>query len=319
MPLNNSFIPFHHFPRDKQPSLTAANMMLHVCYALIPGIILQTVFFGGGVLVHILFALLTAVVCEWANAKLRKRLLNRLDLLTGCVTALLLAVSIPAVAPWWLIVIGVASGLLLGKHVFGGVGMNIFNPAMVGFCIIYLSYPALISLWPLGYVPVEESLSTIFTNNSIDARVGATVLASLKANGLFEGTIMPSVWINIAWLLGGVYLWRRHIADWRLSLVFFVSFFLLTLVFALFRQTTINIWQHIGFGSLIFTACFIITDPTTAASSSLGRIVYALLAAVVAVLIRQFSNMPDSMAFAVLFANMCVPMIDSYTRPAYVK
>ncbi len=311
------------FPRDKQISLNSAQIMRHVCYALLPGIILQTVFFGVGTFIQLVLALLTAGCCEGLNAYLRKRRLSQLDWSSAFVTASLLAVSVPAIAPWWLIVVATALGLLLGKHVFGGVGMNIFNPALVGFCVVYLSFSAWMSVYPLGYIGVSDSLALIFSSTTVadqaaDALTGATQLASLKANGYLLQINLTYYWLlNAAWFAGGLYLWFRGLADWRLSLAFFVVFIISISGLSWLTDSAIGIGKHIGLGALIFTACFIITDPTTAASGRRGRIIYAALAGLLAGLIRHYSNMPDSMAFAVLLANLSAPMIDSYTLPQY--
>ncbi len=312
------------FPRDRQIALSSDAVMRHVGYALTPGVILETVFFGLGVVIQLLLAIVTALLCERLTALLRKRRLSVLDWSSGLLTAALLAVSVPATAPWWLIVTAVAFGLLLGKHVYGGVGFNIFNPAIVGFCAVYLSFSAQMSLYPATHITWADSLTLIFSGSSADALsldslTGATQLAGLKANGIFDHPGLSPWWINLAWLLGGIYLWLRKIADWRLSLSFFAAFVVLTAIVNGFGNTPISTVQHIGLGALIFTACFIITDPTTAATGRLGRFIYAVLAAAVAVIIRQYSNMPDSMAFAVLLANLAAPMIDHYTRPNYIR
>ncbi len=309
----------HRFPRDKQIALSSDAIMRQVIYAVIPGAILEMVFFGIGVVVQLCLAMLTALCCEWLVARVRKRTISILDLSSGLVTAVLLAVSVPATSPYWLIITAVAFGLLLGKHVYGGMGFNIFNPAIVGFCAVYLSFSAQMNLYPYAYVDVSDTFTLIFSGINIDSLTGATQLAGLKANGFFDHPTFYHWWLNLAWLLGGIYLWVKKVADWRLSLVFFFSFIGLTFIFAIFTDTPISTVQHIGLGALIFTACFIVTDPTTAATGRLGRVIYALLAGFLAVIIRQYSNMPDSMAFAVLLANLSAPMIDSYTKPQYVK
>lgn len=317
--MKQSIAKLQRFPRDKQMALSSAAMMRHVLYALIPGLLLQTVFFGWGVLLQLFTAMLTALICEFAVALLRRRTLTALDCSSGLVTAALLAASVPAVAPWWLVVVAVAFGLLFGKHVYGGMGFNVFNPAIVGFCVVYLSFPLQMSLYPSAPIGLADSLALVFSSTPLDAFAGATELAGLKANGVFDNPTFTHWWLNAAWLLGGIYLWLRQIADWRLSLVFFVVFVGLIGIFDLANDSPINTLQHVGLGALVFTTCFIITDPTTAATGRLGRLIYATLAAVIAVLIRQYSNMPDSMAFAILLANLAAPMIDNYTRPQYIR
>ncbi len=319
MKTNKIMTALHRFPRDRQiGGLSSDAMMRHVIYATVPGIVILTVILGIGVWIQLGLALVTAFCCEGLNALLRHKPLTRLDIYSGFVTAVLLAISVPATAPWWLIVTGTAFGLLLGKHVFGGMGMNIFNPAIVGFCAVYLSFSAEMSLYPSGYLSISDSFTFIFnTPLANDGLTGATELSSLKANGTFEAASQNYWLINLGWLIGGLYLWLRDIADWRLSLTFFGVFTILTAIFTSFSPLSLSVTQHLGLGSLIFTACFIITDPTSAATGRLGRIIYASLAAIFAVIIRHYSNMPDSMAFAVLLANLCAPMIDTYTRPQY--
>lgn len=311
------------FPRDKQAGLVADAMMRHVMYAMLPAVLLLVGFVGCGVLIQLLLAMLTALACEWLCAVLRGRRLTALDISSGCLTATLLAVSVPAIAPWWVIVSGTAFALFIGKHVFGGVGMNIFNPAMVGFCAVYLSFPAAMSLYPSEALSTMQTLAAIFPTlltASTDAVSGATVLSAYKANHLVTETKhLVAYWINFAWLLGGAYLWRKKLADWRLSVAFFASFSLGALLFWLTHAQSLSPLTYWHGGALVFTTCFIITDPTSAATSRLGRVVFAALAGILAILIRQYSNMADSMAFAVLLANCCAPMIDSYTRPQYFR
>lgn len=307
------------FPKDRFAPLSADAIMRHVCYALLPGILLQALFFGTGVIIQVLLAVITATVSELIYALMRKRFINRLDISAAFVTALLLAASLPATAPWWLIIIGTFLGLALGKQVFGGMGMNIFNPAIVGFCIVYLSFPAEMSNWPQYYIDYQDSLDSIFSQTALDGLVGATQLADIKANGNTQLAGNTHWWLNLAWLTGGAYLWLRRVADWRLSLTFILTFFILTGALSPLTLTAVSITEHLGLGALFFTACFIVTDPTTAATSAKGRLVYAILTATLAVIIRQYSNMPDSMAFAILLGNLCVPMLDHYTKPEYQK
>ncbi len=307
----------HRFPRDKQIAPNSADIMRHILYALTLGVALQAVFFGIGVLIQLALGAITALICEYGVGSLRRRQVTTLDLSSGCVTAALLALSIPATAPWTLVVCGVAVGILLGKHVYGGIGMNIFNPAMVGFCTIYLSFAAQISLYPTALIGISDTLALIFDHATLDGITGATALASMKANAISLPVPTSAIVLNVAWLLGGVYLCWRNMADWRLIVTFIGAFSAFSLAILPFSHFASTFGQQLGLGAVIFTACFIITDPTTAATSRKGRIIYALLAAFLAVIIRQFSQMPDSMAFSILLANACAPLIDTYTRPQY--
>ncbi len=191
---------------------------------------------------------------------------------------------------------------------------------MVGFCAVYLSFPAEIGLYPKAMLGFADSFRLIFGEHPLaDMVTGATNLAGLKANGTIYQESSRHLWLNGAWLVGGLYLWLRNFADWRLSWTFIAVFCLSTLIFSPFSDLAISFGQHLGLGALIFTACFIVTDPTSAATGQRGRLVYAALCALLAVIIRQFSQLPDSMAFAVLLANCCAPLIDGLTRPSYYR
>ncbi len=308
------------FPLEKQNADSSSSIMLTVLLAMIPGILASFILFGFGVLFQLIIALSAAFICELSIQKIRKRSVRKLGMLTSFLSAALLAVSIPATAPWWLIFVGVCFAIIVGKHIFGGVGNNIFNPMVVGFCILYTSFAYQMSLYPNSYIGLSDTFNFIFpTSNLVDANTGATLLGQIKANGLdivgfnlFDRHII----FNLSWLIGGIYLLLKRVADWVLTVTFLLTFIILNIVFSIFISD-ISALQHLVLGSTILTAFFIITDPTTAPSSNKGRIVYAVLIGLFAVIIRQFSKMPDSLAFAILLGNMCMPLIDEYTKPKY--
>ena len=134
-----------HFHADN----SVTQIMLKVLLALVPGILLYVMFFGFGVLYNILLAVITAIGCEALMLKIRKRpLMPFLSDGSAIVTAVLLAISIPSIAPWWIIFLGTAFAIIIAKHLYGGLGYNPFNPAMVGYAMLLISFPKQMTLWP---------------------------------------------------------------------------------------------------------------------------------------------------------------------------
>ncbi len=312
-------------PIERRQAPNSAQIMKIVILTMLPTLGLYVYLFGFAIIIQLFIATLTALFCEFAVAKLKSKHLSKLDIYSGILTAWILAFCLPATSVYWLIIVGVCFSILLAKHCFGGVGMNIFNPAIVGFCFVYISFAYQLSLYPLGYISFSQSIGLIFQSNSLaDIQTGATLLALVKANADYtftENTFYifiknPYFLISISWFIGGFYLWFRKIADWRLSISFLISYFIFSYLFlSSFSGQILN--TRLFIGATFFCACYIITDPTTAPSSVKGRVVYAILIAFVAVIIKRYSQMPDSIAFAVLIGNLSFPLIDEFTKTKY--
>jgi electron transport complex protein RnfD len=314
------------------------SVMLQVLAALLPGIAAYVWVFGPIILLQIAIATMTALIGEAFILKLRKKPIG-LFLSDGSaiVTAWLIALSFPPLAPWWLIVVAVLVAIVIAKHLYGGLGQNPFNPAMIAFAVCIVSFPALMSQWP----PVDlkaslsEQMALVFgLIPRIDAMSGATPLDALKtALKMSEGaTTVASVladtsifgrfagrgweWIMAGYLLGGLWLWQRKIISWHAPAGFIGGIALLAGALWLWQPTAFaDPLFHVLSGGAMLGAFFIVTDPVSGCTTPRGKLIFGFSAGVLAYLIRVFGGYPDGVAFAVLLLNICVPLIDMYTQP----
>lgn len=321
---------------------SVSNMMLKVLLALVPGIIVYAWVFGGGILVTLALATVTAILSEALMLKLRRRPVKPfLTDFSAIITAWLIALSIPPLTPWWLIVIGVAFAIIIAKQLYGGLGYNPFNPAMIGYAVLLISFPVLMTKWPTALSLVQtklsfvEQFSYIFsnalpTNITIDAVTSATPLDYLKTQlklnqsmsniqaaplfGAFAGKGVE--YIALAYLAGGLYLWQQRIITWHLPTIFLAALAFISGVFWIIdpSQFTSPVFHLISGGSML-AAFFIITDPISGPTTPKGKIYFAAGIAIITYLIRVYGGYPDGLAFAVIFMNICVPLIDAYTQP----
>jgi electron transport complex protein RnfD len=328
-------------PFIAQPS-SVSQIMLRVLLALIPGIALYVWYFGPAILVSITLASLTALATEAAMLKLRNRPIKPfLSDNTALLTAWLLALSIPPLAPWWLVVVGTAFAITVSKHLYGGLGSNPFNPAMIGYAVLIISFPVHMTHWltphALGGVELSfvEQLNYIFNgvlpnDLTLDAITMATALDTLKTQlhlGLSVSDIrdMPiygrlagkgSEMVAIGFAIGGLYLIFTRIISWHLPVAYLAALFATAGLFHLLDpQHYVTPLFHWFSGAAMIGAFFIITDPVTSPTTAKGKIIFAVGAGILTYLIRAFGGFPDGMAFATLLMNLCVPLIDAYTQP----
>ena len=310
--------------------------MLRVLVALIPGIAAYVWFFGAAILVQILLASVAALAGEALILGVRGKPM-RLFLTDGSalVTAWLIALTFPSIAPWWLTVTGTLLAVVIAKQLYGGLGQNPFNPAMVAFCIMIVAFPQFMSQWPqAGFTDFAAELSLIFGTRDLDAIVMATPLDALRTGlhtaeakatvaGLFGshatfGNIGGKGWEWVAggYLLGGLLLTRRHTIAWQTPVAFLGSLALCAgLAHLLSPDRFAGPLFHIFTGGAMLGAFFILTDPVTGATTPRGQLIFAAGAGLLTWVIRSFGAYPDGIAFATLLMNICVPLIDMYTQP----
>jgi len=318
--------------------LTTATVMRYVLLATVPGLLALTHFFGFGTLVNILWGCLVAVCCEAAVLKLRRRPLGfYLNDASALVTATLLGIALPPYAPWWLILVGVSFAILIGKHLYGGMGYNPFNPAMVGYVVLLISFPVEMTRWgapsginQVGAPGLIQALQACFAPASIDVVSMATPLDILKQNKslLIEDlwTQNPQFgrwagvgweWANLGFLAGGIWLLYKRIFTWHAPLAMLASLGLLSAIFQDGGSSASSgspLFHLLG-GATMFGAFFIVTDPVTSAVSDRGKLIYGALIGTLIFVIRYWGNYPDAVAFAVLIMNFAAPFIDHYTQP----
>ena len=319
-------------------NVSVRRVMLQVLAALLPGVATYAWLLGPAVLVQLGIATAAAVLAEVAMLKLQDKPLGLfLGDGSAVVTAWLIALAFPPLAPWWLIVVGTAFAIVVAKHLYGGLGQNPFNPAMIAFAVCIVSFPALMSQWPpvdLNASVADQLAMILGQTPRLDAMTGATPLDALKtALKLGEGkasvaTITADTaifghvaghgweWVALAYLLGGIWLWARKIITWHLPTSFLAGMVLISgaLWLAAPAQFASPLF-HLFSGGAMLGAFFIVTDPVSGCTTPRGKLIFGFSAGILAYLIRVFGGYPDGVAFAVLLLNLCVPIIDLYTQP----
>ncbi|WP_438455382.1 RnfABCDGE type electron transport complex subunit D [Vreelandella venusta] len=311
-----------------------AHLMRWVVVATAPGLGAMTFYFGLGVISNVLLAALFALGAEALVLKLRRRPLQpALRDSSALLTGVLLGASLPPASPWWLIGIGVIAAIVAAKHLYGGLGQNPFNPAMVGYALLLVSFPTYMTLWSPPQPLISETLwaqiSATLPAATLDALSGATPLDAFKHKGeavlasefwasqpLPEGTL--NVWRNVAlaWLAGGLLLIAKRIISWHIPISMLVSMAVLaTLFYASDPSHFASPLFHLTTGATMFGAFFIATDPVSAATSRRGKLFFGAGIGALVMIIRTFGGYPDAVAFAVLLMNLCVPLLDIYTVP----
>jgi electron transport complex protein RnfD len=302
-----------------------------VLLATMPGLLTLFWLYGWGVLINLMLAAATALAVEGAVVRLRQRPLKpTLSDGSALVSATLLALALPPYCPWWLTVCAAAFALL-GKQVYGGVGKNPFNPAMLGFALVLVTFPQQMTHWPSSHgMALLDGLQQIFGVNlsaTPDAWAQATALDSLRINKsltmdeLFAGN--PAFghfggrgveWVNLAFLAGGAFLLQRRVFSWHAPVGMLASLFVISLL----------CWNgsgsdshgsplfHLLTGATMLGAFFIVTEPVSGAKSAGARLLFGVGVGLLTYLIRTWGGYPDGLAFAVLLMNLCVPALERF-------
>lgn len=305
-------------------ALNTNQIMRQVMYALALGVVAAYSFFGWGVIVQIVLAVVTAIAVESAFLSIRKHPIKpAISDGSAALSAILLAISIPSIAPWWIVVVGVAFAIIFGKQLYGGLGNNPFNPAMLGYAFLLISYPLQMTTWAGEFLGFSQAIDVVFNLSSVDALSGATQLDNVKTQ-LALGKMVSELdvhsisqaWINLGFLLGGLYLLFRRVITWHIPAAFITGVAVISSVLFLINdQIYIPVQNHLMLGATMLGAFFIATDPVSGSTTPKGRLIYGFLIGVLVVVIRVFGGYPDGVAFAVLLMNITVPLIDYYTQP----
>lgn len=312
---------------------SVTKVMLTLVAALIPGFILLVSLFSWGYLINLLIGVSTALLVEGLILRIRQRpVMFFLKDCSAIVTAILLVCALPPLVPWWFTVLGTAIAIIFGKQLFGGLGNNPFNPAMVAYALLLISLPVLMTTrWANVENPSSfmDSAAVIFGHaQAIDALTGATPLDYYKLNierltadvvnqhPMF-GHWVATGWtpVNLAFLLGGLFLIVTRIITWHIPVSMLLALSGLSILFGSDSDAYVPLSLHLLSGSTMFAAFFIATDPVSAATSNRGKLFYGAGIGILIYLVRTWGNYPDATAFAVLLMNFAVPLIDHYTRP----
>jgi len=315
-----------------------------VVYALLPAIACFAWFYGPGVIINCVVAVLAALSSEALAVRLRGR--DPLPALrdgSAIVAALLLALALPPLLPWWITFSGTAFAIIVAKHLYGGLGYNVFNPAMAGYVAVLVSFPDVMALWPsprigdLDYAMLSGTATLVYA-------LSGTLPADLTADLITRPTALDSIrlgldqmqtleeirsgpvfgdfggagweWVGNFVALGGLWLLYRGIIRWHIPVAVLGGLLLPATGFWLLDPATHPApGTHLFTGGAILCAFFIATDPVSAAATDRGRLIYGAGIGVLTFIIRSWGSWADGVAFAVLFMNMLVPLIDRLTRP----
>ncbi len=321
---------------------SVAKVMLTVWLALVPAMLAHVLFFGTGIIIQLTLSIVFALFFEAISLKLLGKPIKLfLKDYSAFVTGLLFALCISPVAPWWISFIGMFFAIVVAKHLFGGLGQNIFNPAMLGFAVVLISFPQAMSTWlpPHSISPYAmsfiENLQAIFLGHfpdsiDFDTLTQATPLDLIKI-GISQDKMMSEIttgvvfgdfgglgweWVANMYFLGGLFIIYKKIITWRVPAAVLLTTIAFSLPFYLIDPDNfIGPLQHIFSGGLMLGAFFIATDPTTGCSSHKGQLIFGAGVAIMTILVREFGNFPDGVAFGILIMNMSAPLIDRLTIP----
>lgn len=322
-------------------AMSTGHIMRLVIYATLPGAFTLAYFFGSGVFFNLLLASISCLGFEALVMKLRKRsVLFYLRDYSALVTAFLLGLSLPPYCPWWIVVVGSFCAIVLAKQLYGGMGLNPFNPAMVAYVILLISFPVPMTQWatpaplePAHSVSIIDAIHKIFFAQSIDGYSSATILDVAKQNSsltltdlyqsqplLVAGNFASAgwEWVNIAFLAGGLFLLYKRVFTWHAPVSMLLALGAMAVIF--YDNGSSNSGGsplfHWLSGATMLGAFFIVTDPVSSAVSNKGRIIYGAAIGVLIYIIRVWGKgYPDGVAFAVLLLNFAAPFIDYYTTP----
>ncbi len=286
--------------------------MWQVLIALVPALACALYYFGIGAAIVIITSILGCIITEYL---INRYMLGRQSTIangSAILTGLLLAFNLPSNLPVWIVLTGAVVAIAIGKMSFGGLGCNIFNPALVGRVFLLISFPAQMTTWP-------EPLVNPW--NYTDASTGATILGAIKmgeispdavdllqkALGMAGGSLGEVG--GIALIMGGLYMICRKVITWHIP----VSIIVTAGVFS--WAIGINPWVQLLSGGMLLGAIFMATDYVTSPMSHRGMVVYGVMIGLITIIIRQWGAYPEGMSFAILLMNGFVPLINRYVKP----
>ncbi|MCI6460484.1 MAG: RnfABCDGE type electron transport complex subunit D [Prevotella sp.] len=301
--------------------------MYGVIIALVPALLVSLYYFGIGSAVVCLSSVLACVFFEWAiNKYIIKNPRTTVCDGSAVLTGLLLGFNLPSNLPIWIIILGALVAIGVGKMTFGGLGCNIFNPALVGRCFLLVSFPAQMTLWPVaGQVGAY-----------LDAETGATPLSvmkwAIKSGNPDVLNELPSAWnlflgnttagagtigevCALALLIGLAYMLWKKIITWHIPVSILATVFILSGVMHLANPAYADPFTVLFSGGLMLGAIFMATDYVTSPMCGKGQLIYGVAIGVLTVVIRNWGAYPEGMSFAILIMNAFTPLINSYVKP----
>lgn len=290
---------------------TVRSTMAHVIIALVPALLCALWYFGLPALILVAVCIAACAATEWTADRCILGRPSSLSDLSAVVTGLLLALNLPSSLPWWTAVIGSVFAIGIAKMAFGGLGRNIFNPAITGRVFLLISFPALMTTWPLpgsAFIPDAATGATILSH----LKLGSPLAAPLTDADLLTGNMGGSLGETaaIALLIGLVYLLAVRVITWHIPLAIIATVALFDLAIGT------PVITDILSGGLLLGAIFMATDYVTSPVTHRGELIYGCIIGIVTVVIRRWGAYPEGLSFAILIGNALTHLIDRYIRPA---
>ena len=302
-------------------NVSTTSLMRDVIIALVPASIVSVLFYGWAALLVFALSIVSCVLVEWVITKYLMKKPSTVGDLSAVVTGLLLAMNLPATTPWWIILIGAIVAIGVAKMSFGGLGQNIFNPAITARVFLLISFPSYMTNWTAtqGFISRPDAVSGATPLGVIKEAIGSgsTIPEYLAANNLTSVTFLQDMgaslgeFSSIALLLGFVYLLIRKVVKAWIPVSIFATVILISGIFSLinpdiYTGPVFNIFT----GGMVLGACFMATDYVTSPMSTLGGIIYGVGIGVIVMMIRYFGSYPEGMSFAILIMNCVVPLLN---------
>jgi electron transport complex protein RnfD len=303
---------------------TTSKIMYRVVYAMIPALAWSVFVFGLDALRVTLIAVAACLAFEYLIQKYLMKVKPSVTDGSALITGILMAFNVPANIPWWIIVIGSLAAVGIGKLSFGGLGSNIFNPALVGRVFLLISFPVQMTSWPVN------------SRSGIDAVTSATPLGIIK-EGITNGTPISEISANLPsamdmlfgniggslgeisalmLILGGIYMLWKKVITWHVPVSVIGSVALISAIFWMIDpEMYINPVYHILTGGLMLGAIYMATDMVTSPMTSKGQFIYGIGIGLITISIRLFGAYPEGISFAILIMNAFTPLINYYVKP----
>lgn len=313
--LNISLSPHIHGSRS------TARIMWLVVASLVPALLIAFWTFGVQAFIITFICVGSCLLTEWIITQFVMRRPVTIFDGSAMITGILLAFNLPSILPWWMAVIGSVMAIGIGKMSFGGLGCNIWNPALVGRVFLLISFPAAMTTWPSDVSAGARLLVTTgASTHAVDATSGATLLSMMKTNadaldpdyiGMMMGNMNGSLGEVGSWaiLAGLVFLLFMRIVTWHIPVAVLGSAAFFSWVFG--GNPILDLFA----GGLILGACYMATDYVTSPMSRKGQLIFGIFIGFITIIIRRFGSYPEGVSFAILLMNSFTPLINRYCSP----
>ena len=302
--------------------MSTRRIMWTVCASLIPALLVAFWTFGVQAFVITMICVGSCLLTEWVITQFVMRRPVTIFDGSAMLTGILLAFNLPSILPWWMAVIGSVMAIGIGKMSFGGLGCNIWNPALVGRVFLLISFPAAMTTWPAGVdAGARMIVTTGASTHAVDATSGATLLQLMKTGsadsldpdylGMMIGQMNGSLGEvgSFAILLGLLFLLCMGIVSWHIPVAVLGSAAFFSWVFG--GNPILDLFA----GGLILGACYMATDYVTSPMSRKGQLIFGVMIGFITIVIRRFGSYPEGVSFAILLMNSFVPLINRYCKP----